>query len=147
MTVPVEPHGEGTGRMGLIRHGSGFLAAGVTALLVDIGVTSVLTRAVGLPPLVARLGALCVAVVVAWQCHRRWSFAVTTPSSWGEFVRFAAVAWSAAAVNYALYALALFVVPGVPPEVAVGVASVGSMFVSYTGMRFGVFSGNSGIKS
>ena len=49
------------------------------------------------------------------------------------------MAWSAAALNYAIYAAILFSVPALAPELAVAGASSVAMVASYGGMRFGVF--------
>jgi putative flippase GtrA len=123
----------------LVRHGAGFVASGVIALAVDTGVLAGLTRLFALSPLIARLIAISCAMVAGWLCHRRWTFAVKARPSLAEFGRYAAVAWSAAAVNYAIYAAILFVVPALAPELAVVLSSVVAMVASYAGMRFGVF--------
>ena len=52
---------------------------------------------------------------------------------------YAAVAWFSAAVNYAGFAAVLLLRPATPPLVALVIASLGAMTVSYLGMRFGVF--------
>ena len=123
----------------LARHGSGFLASGMIALAVDTSVTSLLTRALGLSAFVARPIAIAIAMVVAWACHRHLTFAITTAPTLSEFGRYAAVAWAAAGVNYAIYAGILLLLPAIAPELALVASSGISMIVSYAGMRFGVF--------
>jgi putative flippase GtrA len=123
----------------LTRHGAGFLASGLIALAADTGITSLLTRWAGLSAFAARPIAIAMAMVVAWACHRRLTFAMTVPPTLMEFARYAAVGWSAAAVNYSVYALVLIVAPSTPPEVALVMSSLVSMVVSYVGMKFGVF--------
>jgi putative flippase GtrA len=138
--TPVEPlQPVANGEQSLARHGAGFVTSGLIALAVDTGMTSLLTRAFGVPPLLARPIAIAVAMVVAWTCHRHLTFAVKTEPSLNEFGRYAAVAWGAAGVNYAIYAAILFLLPVVAPELALIASSVVSMVVSYLGMRFGVF--------
>ncbi len=122
-----------------LRHGAGFLASGIIGLLVDMGVTSLLTRGFGLSPFTARLIAIAVAMVAAWQAHRRLTFAVTEPSTVSEFLKFAAVASTSVVTNYALYSVVLIAAPQTAPEVALTASSLGSMFVTYFGMRYGVF--------
>lgn len=128
----------GADRSGLIQHGGGFLFSGGLAFLVDAGVLSGLT-AIGLDPFSARLFAIAVAMVVAWASHRRFTFAVRTQPTLREFARYAAVAWTAAAINYAIYAGILLVWPQTPPVVALILATLVAMTFSYLGMRFGVF--------
>jgi putative flippase GtrA len=67
------------------------------------------------------------------------TFAVAAPPSFGEFVRFAVVAGSANALNYAIYAAILLVWPAVAPLAAQIVSTAVAMVASYLGFRFGVF--------
>ncbi|MDZ4840710.1 MAG: GtrA family protein [Hyphomicrobium aestuarii] len=124
---------------GLLRHSAGFLASGIISLLVDMGVTSLMMRGFGLSPFTARVAGIGVAMVAAWQSHRHLTFAVATPSTLTEFLKFAAVASTSVVVNYLLYALVLVLNPNMAPELALVISSLGSMFVTYFGMRFGVF--------
>ncbi len=113
--------------------------SGLIALAVDTGVLAGLTRLFALSPLIARLIAISCAMVAGWLCHRRWTFAVETRPTLAEFGRYAAVAWSVAALNYAIYAAILLAAPAIAPELAVVFSSVIAMVASYVGMRFGVF--------
>jgi putative flippase GtrA len=131
--VPPDP------RPGLAAHGMGFLASGLTALAVDMGVLSVLTRVVGVSAFIARPIGIMAAMIAGWLCHRTLTFSVQSAPRLAEFMKYAAVAWGAAAVNYALYAGLLVAIPGLPPEAALCASSAVAMFVSYVGMRFGVF--------
>jgi putative flippase GtrA len=131
---------ESTGRArALARHGAGFVASGLIALSVDALVLTILTSGLGLHPLVARLAAISCAMVAGWRAHRRLTFDVKHPPSLAEFLSYAAVAWFSAAVNYAGFAAVLLLRPATPPLVALVIASLGAMTVSYLGMRFGVF--------
>ena len=125
-------------RSAIARHGPGFVAAGLIALGVDAAVLTSLT-ALGAGPFAARIVSILTAMVAAFFAHRRLTFAVETPPSWAEFARFLAVAWTASAVNYAIYALVLIAWPMMPPVAALIAATGVSMGVSYFGMRLGVF--------
>ena len=124
----------------LIQHTAGFLASGVIALTVDLGITSILVRGFGISAFVARPPAIGFAIVVAWLCHRRLTFALQTPPTFAEFAKYATVASSAAGINYAIYAALLLIMPTLATEIALFAASICSLGVSYLGMRFGVFS-------
>lgn len=126
-------------RQGVARHGAGFVASGLIAFSVDAGVLLALTRYAGLDPFSARLAAIITAMVVAWLSHRRLTFAVKTPPSLGEFLRFAVVASGASFVNYVIYATLLLVWRQMPPLAALVAATAVSMCASYIGMRLGVF--------
>jgi putative flippase GtrA len=139
MTGP-DPHETGDGdRPSLAAHGAGFLVSGVIAFTVDALVLLLMTKVLGLGPFVGRLIAICVALVASWQCHRRLTFVVKQRATLSEFLAFAAVAWTSAAVNYSIYSLILLGWPGTQPVVALFLASLIAMFVSYAGYRFGVF--------
>jgi putative flippase GtrA len=121
------------------RHWGGFLVSGGTASLVDAGVTTSLIGLAGLDPFSARLVAILIAMVVAWQMHRRLTFAVAAPSSLREFLRFSTVAWSANALNYAVYVAILLAWPKTWPLAALVAGTAIAAVFSYLGFRFGVF--------
>jgi putative flippase GtrA len=121
------------------RHWGGFLLSGGTAFIVDAGITTGLTSLAEVNPLIARIIAILVAMVVAWLMHRRITFDMRTPPSLTEFARFAAVAWTANLLNFAIYAVILTLRPGTWPFAALVISTGVAMVVSYLGFRFGVF--------
>ena len=123
----------------MARHYGGFILAGASAFAVDALVLLLLTGW-GLSPLLARPCGISLAMIVSWWINRTVTFASTSSPSVGEFARFAAVAWFAQAVNYAIFAAVLLVRPATAPLVALIVACFIAMFVSYAGYRYGVFS-------
>jgi putative flippase GtrA len=122
-----------------VRHGLAFLVSGGTAFLVDAAALWLLTRMFGLHPIAARLIAIALAMVAGWLMHRTYTFEVKTPPSAREFVRYAGVAWSAAAVNYGVFVLALLAYPALEPLAALIISSAVAMAFAYLGMRFGAF--------
>lgn len=124
------------------RHWAGFVFSGGLAFLVDASVLALLTRVFGINPFLARFIAIWIAMVVAWQSHRRLTFSVRHGSSLKEFASYAAVAWVSAGVNYAIYSAVLLLRPGTEPLLALVIASAVAMTASYLGMRFGVFRKN-----
>jgi len=125
--------------IGLVRHGAGFVVAGLIAFSVDALVLLVLTKGAGINPYAARLVAIGFAMVAAWRAHRRLTFAVPTPARFREFAAYVPVAASAATVNYVVYASLLASINRITPLAAMVGATIVSMTVSYLGMRFGVF--------
>jgi putative flippase GtrA len=121
------------------RHWGGFLFSGGSAFVVDAAINTGLIHLAGLNPFVSRLISIGCAMVWAWLMHRRVTFAVAAPPSLGEFARFAAVAGSANALNYAVYAGILLAWPAVPPLAAMIVSTAIATAASYLGFRFGVF--------
>lgn len=124
---------------GATRHWGGFLLGGILALVTDAGVLQLLTAGAGLDPLLARPVAISVAMVVSFLVNRTITFAMPGRPTLAEFGQFAAVSWTAQAINYAVFAAVLLAMPGVHPLAALIAASLVSMIVSYVGFRFGVF--------
>lgn len=122
-----------------LRHGAGFIISGLIAFSIDAAVLWLFTRFAGLDPYSARIAAILTAMVAAYFAHRRLTFAVVSPPSASEFLKFASVASTANGINYAIYAGMLMMIPGCTPLQALLVASVIAMAVSYIGFRFGVF--------
>ena len=125
-----------------IRHLAGFLASRLLALAVDAGVLALGTTVFGLDPLVARVGGIGMAMFVAWQCHRRWTFAVESAATLAEFGRFVSMAWVPSLVNYAVFGLVIAVWPNVWPQLALIIATMFATVVSYVSLRYGVFRGS-----
>jgi putative flippase GtrA len=136
-----EPDRTAGGRLATppLRHYGGFVLGGVLALTTDALILEILTRFTGLHALLARPVGIVVAMVVSWRVNRRVTFAVTAAPSLGEFGRFAGVSWTAQAVNYGVFSALLLLRPGTPPLLALFLASLVAMFVSYFGFKHGVF--------
>jgi putative flippase GtrA len=132
-------NGSSPGSQSTVSHGLGFLLSGSIAFLVDATVLTVLTSLVGLHPVVARVFAISVALVAGWLSHRRFTFRLTTPPSFPEFLRYAAVGWAAAALNYAVFVAIVLAWPGIVPVYALVLSSLVAMTFSYLGMRFAAF--------
>jgi len=128
------------GRIGeALRHYGGFLFAGTAAFATDAVVLVALTRLAGLDPLVARLFAIAIAMVVSWLLNRTITFRVRVPPSPHEFIRFAALAWLAAAINYGVFAAVLLVSPATQPLAALVISSLCAAVFAYLCMRLAVF--------
>jgi putative flippase GtrA len=121
------------------RHWAGFVASGLIALFADAVVLWALTRGFDLSPFLARLVAIAVATVIGFLAHRSLTFDVTGSPTLSEFGRFVSVAWSSSAVNYAVFSIVLLAWPQMPPLLALFGATLVSMFVTYAGLRYGVF--------
>lgn len=123
-----------------IRHWGGFGVSGALAFCTDAAVLELLTRMLSVPPLLARLAAVACAMIVGWQAHRRLTFAVRSKPTVSEFLAYAAVASTSAAINYVVFALILLIRPQTEPFMALVSASLVAMIIAYLGMRLGVFS-------
>ena len=81
------------------------------------------------------------AMVTGWLAHCRLTFSLSTPPTLGEFGRYSAGAWAAAAINYVAIAAVLFARPGTQSLAALVFASILATFFAYMGMRYRVFRG------
>lgn len=122
-----------------LRHGLGFLVSGGIAFCVDAAILQLLSGVLGVDPILARVGSISVAMVFGWLAHRRLTFRLVVPPSTAEFLRYAAVGWFSAAVNYFVFVLILLLWSDTPMFAALVVAALVAMFVSYVGMRFAAF--------
>jgi putative flippase GtrA len=122
-----------------VRHGLGFVVSGATAFAVDAVVLELLTAVLDIHPIIARLAAISLAMVAGWLMHRTFTFAVAARPSVAEFLRYAGVAWTAAAINYGVFVLIVLIDPELEPLVALVVSSLAAMLFSYLGMRFAAF--------
>lgn len=121
------------------RHWGGFLLAGLSALVVDAGLLKLLTTVLGVSPFAARPFGIFVAMIVSWAINRRVTFAVAGPPTWAEFAKFAAASFAGQVVNYLVFAAILLTYPAAPPTLALVIASVVAMAVSYVGFKYGAF--------
>lgn len=124
-----------------LRHWGGFLLSGLIALTCDATVLQLGIVALGLHPLAARLFAIAIAMVAGWLAHRRLTFSLMTPPTAGEFVRYSAIAWTSAAINYVAFAAVLYASPATHPLTALVIASILATIFAYMGMRYGAFRG------
>lgn len=137
--MAADPPPTSSGPRSTARHFGGFLASGLLAFAVDAAMLEVGVRLLDLEPLVARLAAISLAMVVGWLAHRRWTFAVEHSPTLGEFFRYAAAGWTSATINYVAFALLLLLVPTLPRLAALVASSIFSTIFSYITMRYGVF--------
>jgi putative flippase GtrA len=130
---------EAPGGQHLVQHGLAFLLSGCLAFTIDASITKALIALAGMHPIPARLIAISIAMVAGWLAHRRFTFRLTTPPSFAEFLRYAALQWTVAAINYGIFVVIVIARPTIEPLVGVFVSSLIAMVFSYLGMRFAAF--------
>lgn len=127
-----------------VRHGLAFLLSGTLAFLIDAIVLALLMAVFGQHPILARLCSISIAMTAGWLAHRRFTFRLTTPPSMAEFLRYAAVQWTVASLNYGIFVAIVLLWPAIEPLVALFISSAIAMVFSYLGMRFAAFRGTGG---
>ncbi len=115
-----------------------FLGVGGLGLITDLAVFT-LVIAHGPPPLLARLVSLAVATLVTWRLNRALTFDRSGRRPTDEVVRYAAVAASAQAVSYAVFAVLVVSVLAPVPQLAVLIGAAAGALVSYNGQALFAF--------
>ncbi|MCC7425852.1 MAG: GtrA family protein [Alphaproteobacteria bacterium] len=116
---------------------------GTIGFLVDAGVLALLTELAQVSPYWARAVSFPIALTATWYMHRRWTFATGRAKTAGrQYSIYSAVQIAGAAVNFAVYALALqaehpFLAH---PVIALAIGSLVAMFVTFALSRRFAFS-------
>jgi putative flippase GtrA len=115
-----------------------FLGVGGLGLITDLAVfTAILAHSPH--PLLARLVSLAVATLVTWRLNRALTFAASGRRAADEAFRYAAVAATAQAVSYAIFAVLVITVFAALPQLAVIVGAACGALVSYSGQALFAF--------
>ena len=115
-----------------------FLGVGGLGLITDLAVfTLVIAQAPH--PLLARLLSLAIATLVTWRLNRALTFDRSGRRSADEALRYAAVAASAQAVSYAVFAALIVTVLNAMPQLAVIIGAACGALVSYSGQALFAF--------
>jgi putative flippase GtrA len=123
-----------------VRHIGGFLAAGVLAFATDAGLLRLITSSFAVSPFAARPFTIFSAMLVSWWLNRTITFPTARAPSVREFAGFAMASFGGQVVNYGVFAAILTAWPSTDQTLAIVLASAVAMFVTYAGLRFGVFS-------
>ena len=115
-----------------------FLGVGGLGLTVDLAVfTFVISHEPH--PLIARLLSLAVATLVTWRLNRALTFERTGRHPAHEALRYAAVAGTAQAASYSLFAVLVVALPNAAPQLALVAGAAAGALVSYCGQAFFAF--------
>jgi putative flippase GtrA len=109
-----------------------FLGVGGLGLITDLAVFT-LVIGHGVAPLVARVISLAVATLVTWRLNRALTFDCSGRHPGDEAMRYAAVAATAQAVSYGLFAILVVTAMAALPQLAVVVGAAAGALASYLG--------------
>ena len=115
-----------------------FLGVGGLGLITDLAVFTLIIAQTP-HPLLARLFSLAIATVVTWRLNRALTFDHSGRHSADEAMRYAAVAASAQAVSYAVFAALIVTVLNAMPQLAVIIGAACGALVSYSGQKLFAF--------
>jgi putative flippase GtrA len=115
-----------------------FLGVGGLGLITDLAVFTAVVG-YGPHPLLARVISLAVATLVTWRLNRALTFDRSGRTPADEAMRYAAVAASAQAVSYAVFAALVVTVFASTAQLAVIVGAACGALVSYSGQKLFAF--------
>jgi putative flippase GtrA len=115
-----------------------FLGVGALGLITDLAIFTVVI-AHEPHPLVARLASLAGATFVTWRLNRALTFDCSGRRPRDEALRYAAVAASAQAISYGLFAILIVTLPALMPQLAVVLGAAAGALVSYNGQALFAF--------
>jgi putative flippase GtrA len=115
-----------------------FLGVGGLGLITDLAIFTLIIAETP-HPLLARLVSLAIATLVTWRLNRALTFDRSGRHSADEAMRYAAVAASAQAVSYAVFAALVVAAPAALPQLAVIVGAACGALVSYGGQALFAF--------
>ena len=116
-----------------------FLLTGGIGFFAFAGALALLLASTPLDPFTARVLSIAFALTVTWLINRNFTF---RPSSRGvvrEGARYGGVGIGASLINYAAYAGAIALVPGLPPLLALAFGSAVAIAASWLGYSRLVF--------
>jgi putative flippase GtrA len=119
-----------------------FGISGVAGFVVDAGIVLLVTRVLGLGPIVAQVIAFTVAVTVTWLINRHWTFAEHASENWlHEWTRYVAANSVGAAVNNGVYVILVLTVAlfSKTPVLGVAVGSLAGMGFNFSSSKLFVF--------
>ncbi|HEY6094253.1 MAG TPA: GtrA family protein [Gallionellaceae bacterium] len=105
-----------------------FLLIGGLGFVIDASLTYLLVRQ-GIPPWVARVPAIVLAMTFTWLANRYFTYRVKATRSASEALRYAIAAITMAMVNYLIYLI--LVQNGLPPVMAVTLATACQTAISF----------------
>ena len=115
-----------------------FLGVGGLGLITDLAVFTLIIAQTP-HPLLARLVSLAVATLVTWRLNRALTFDHSGRRTADEAIRYAAVAASAQAVSYAVFAALVVTALAAMPQLAVLIGAGAGALISYSGQALFAF--------
>ena len=116
-----------------------FAVVGGIGFIADAAMLALLLAATPLGPFLARLASVGFALCVTWLCNRTVTFGASARGMVVEGARYGSVGVTTSIVNYLVYCGLLLAIPDIPVLVALALASLAAMALSYLGYSRLVF--------
>lgn len=122
----------------VVRRFGGFAVAGLSGFVVDAGLTEVLAG-FGVSPYFGRILAVAVAIAVTYAINRNFTWKERRQPVPGRRTRYLAVSLVSIGANYLVFAVALALLPGLRPVLAVAAGTGVGMVMNFAGYSRFVF--------
>ncbi|MEP9386950.1 GtrA family protein [Mesorhizobium sp. KR9-304] len=116
-----------------------FTVVGGIGFVADAAMLALLLATTPLGPFAARLISIGFGLTVTWLCNRALTFGPSSRGMLREGVRYGGVGVSTSVVNYLVYSVLLLAMPWMAPLLALVIASLAAMALSYLGYSRLVF--------
>ncbi len=116
-----------------------FTIVGGIGFIADAAILALLLATTPLDPFVARIVSIGFGLTVTWLSNRTLTFRPSSRGVLGEGARYGGVGVTTSIVNYLVYSLLLLAMPWMAPLLALAVASLAAMALSYLGYSRFVF--------
>lgn len=116
-----------------------FTVVGGIGFVADAAMLALMLAATPLGPFVARLISIGFGLTVTWLCNRTLTFQPSSRGMLSEGARYGGVGITTSVVNYLVYSVLLLAMPWMAPLLALVIASLAAMALSYLGYSRLVF--------
>jgi putative flippase GtrA len=116
-----------------------FVVVGGIGFIADAGMLALLLAATPLGPFAARLVSVAFSLAATWLCNRTLTFQPSSRGMLREGARYGGVGITTSIVNYVVYSGLLLAMPWMAPLLALVIASLAAMTLSYLGYSRLVF--------
>lgn len=116
-----------------------FVVVGGIGFIADAGMLVLLLAETPLGPFAARLVSVAFGLAVTWLCNRTLTFQPSSRGMLREGARYGGVGITTSIVNYVVYSGLLLAMPWMAPLLALVIASLAAMTLSYLGYSRLVF--------
>ncbi len=110
-----------------------FVIVGASAFILDAGFVEIVTRAIDISPIAARLPGFVLVTIYTWLLNRQFTFQTGRSVSLGEFVAYASGTGVGLAINYLVFSLAVLLSPTMrfQPTLAVALGTTFAMMFNF----------------
>ena len=106
------------------------MIVGLIGFLIEYSIVSLFVNVFALSAFLPRFLSFPLALLITWQLNRKFTYRVSAPSSWSEFVRYLKVNGISQSSNLLLYAIGCSPLVGLSPLNALMLATLFSVVLS-----------------